>query len=87
MTKKVDAKITSVALQHRSGSGVTKYSKLNPAQLHQQTLNARGAFFKMCVGAETYAVDVLLPYLRGDHRTLQDAGGGGKGPPEWQAHG
>ena len=62
MTKKVDAKITSVALQHRSEGGVTKYAKLNPAQLHQQTLNAREAFFKMCVGAETYAVDVLLPY-------------------------
>jgi hypothetical protein len=62
MTKKVDSKIPSVALQQRFGSGVTKYAKLNPTQLHQQTLNAREAFFKMCVGAETYAVDVLLPY-------------------------
>jgi hypothetical protein len=60
--KKVDAKITSVALHQRSGCGVTKYAELNPTQLHQQTLKAREAFFKMCSGAEAYAVDVLLPY-------------------------
>jgi hypothetical protein len=62
MTKKVDAKIPSVALQQRSGSGVTKYAKLNPTQLHQQTLKARETFSKMCVGAEAYAIDVLLPF-------------------------
>src|SRR5580704_746934 len=61
-TKKADAKVPSVALQQRSGTGVTKYAKLTPVQLHQQTLNARETFFKMCIGAEAYAVDVLLPY-------------------------
>jgi hypothetical protein len=59
--KVMSAKIPSVALQQRSG-GVTKYAELNPAQLHQRTLKAREAFFKMCVGAEAYAVNVLLPY-------------------------
>jgi hypothetical protein len=62
-TKKVtSAKIPPVALHQRSGSGVSKYGKLTPVQLHQQTMNAREAFSKMCVGTETYAVDVLLPY-------------------------
>lgn len=62
MTKKANAQIACVAMQQRSGGGVTKYAEINPTQLHQQTLKAREAFFKMCVGAETYAVDVLLPY-------------------------
>jgi hypothetical protein len=67
MTKKVDgkkvgAKIPSVALQQRSENGARRFAKLTPNELHQQTLNAREAFLKICVGAETYAVDVLLPY-------------------------
>lgn len=62
MTKKADTKIPSVALQQRPEREVRKHAKLAPDKLHQQTLNAREAFFKMCVGAETYAVDVLLPY-------------------------
>jgi hypothetical protein len=62
MTKKADAKITSVALQHRSGSGVTKYAKLNPTQLHQQTLSAREALYGKCVDATNYTYDVVLPY-------------------------
>src|ERR1700722_15016164 len=28
----------------------------------EQTLNARDTLLKMCAGAETYAIDVLLPY-------------------------
>jgi hypothetical protein len=62
MAKKIDAKIPSVALQQRSVGGVTKYARLTPDQLHRQTLNARETLFKMCVGAEAYTVDVLLPY-------------------------
>jgi len=62
MTNKVDTKISSVAMQQRSGDGVRKYAELTPSQLHQQTLNAREALFTMCVGAETYAIDVLRPY-------------------------
>ena len=62
MTKRVGTKIPCVALQQRSGDGVRKYAKLTPDQLHQQTLTARETLFTMCVGAETYAVDVLLPY-------------------------
>ena len=54
--------IASVAMQQRSENGARKHAKLTPNQLHQQTLNARQVFFGMCVGAETYAVDVLLPY-------------------------
>lgn len=67
-TKKAEeTKIPSVAMQHRSGQqgsekGVRKYVKLTPVQLHQQTLKARETFSKMCVGAEAYAIDVLLSY-------------------------
>jgi hypothetical protein len=61
MTNKLKANAPAVALQQRSGDRVTKYDKLTTNQLHQQTLNARDAFFKMCAGAETYAADVLLP--------------------------
>jgi len=61
-TKAEVTKITSVATQQRSENGVKKYAKLTTDQLHQQTLGARHVFFGMCVGAEAYAVDVLLPY-------------------------
>jgi len=84
--KAVDAKIPSVALQQRSG-GVTKYAELTPAQLHQQTLNARETFFKMCVGAEAYAVDVLLPYCVEIIARYRFAGRRDERSPEWQAHG
>jgi hypothetical protein len=84
MTKKVDAKIPSVALQQRPEGGVRKYAKLNPTQLHQQTLSAREALYKRCVGAEAYAVDVLLPCC--EEIIARYRMRGGEGPPEWQAH-
>jgi len=60
--KTAGSKVAPVAMQQKSGSGVTKYAGLNPVQLHHQTLKARETLFKMCMGAETYAIDVLLPY-------------------------
>jgi hypothetical protein len=62
VTKKADTKVPSVALQQRSDGGVTKHAKLTQHQLHQQTLKARETLFKMCDGAEKYAVDVVVPY-------------------------
>ena len=61
-TKAADTKSASVALQQRSEDGAKKFAKLTPNQLHLQTLSARQVFVGMCVGAEAYAVDVLLPY-------------------------
>jgi hypothetical protein len=49
-------------MQQKTGQAVGKYSALTTDQLHQETLKARETFFEMCVGAERYAVDVLLPY-------------------------
>jgi hypothetical protein len=60
--KTAQTKTPSVALQQRSEDGRRKYAKLTPDQLHRQTLNARETLFAMCVGTESYAVDVLLPY-------------------------
>jgi hypothetical protein len=62
VTKKLIARNASVAMQQKTGQAVGKYSALTTDQLHQETLKARETFFEMCVGAERYAVDVLLPY-------------------------
>src|SRR6266496_2124594 len=80
-TKVMGAKIPSVAPQQRSGRGVTKYAELNPAQLHQQILKARDTFFQMCVGAEAYAVAVLLPYCEEVIERYRMPGVGAKGRP------
>jgi len=53
---------TSVASQQKSQRTRSKHASLTPDQLHQETLDARKTFFEKCVGAEKYAIDVLLPY-------------------------
>jgi hypothetical protein len=68
-------------MQQRSGSGVGKYAKLAPDQLHQQTLKARETFFKMWVGAEAYAIDVLLPYCEEVIQRYKMPGVGAKDRP------
>ena len=62
MTANVIARNASVASQHKTGQTVGKHSALTTDQLHQETLKARATLFQMCVGAESYAVDVLVPY-------------------------
>lgn len=49
-------------MQQKTGKTVGKHSALPPDQLHQETLKARETLFQKCVGAERYAVDVLVPY-------------------------
>lgn len=55
-------RITSVATQQKAGRTISKYANLTPDQLHQETLNARNTLFEKCVGAEKFAIDVLVPY-------------------------
>jgi len=62
MTTNVIARNASVAMQQKSGQTVGKHSALPTDQLHQEMLKARDTFLQKCVGAESYAVDVLLPY-------------------------
>jgi hypothetical protein len=62
VTKKLIARNTSVATQQKSGCNVKNLADLPTDQLHQATLEARETLFQKCVGAESYAVDVLLPY-------------------------
>jgi hypothetical protein len=61
-TKAAGSKVACVAMQQRPEDGVRKYAKLTPDQLHRRTLNARETLFKMWVGTETYAIDILVPY-------------------------
>jgi len=53
---------TSVASQQKSQRTPNQYASLTPNQLHLEMLDARNTFFQKCVGAEKYAIDVLLPY-------------------------
>lgn len=53
---------TSVALQQKSQQPKRKLSNLTPEELHQGTLDARNIMFEKCVGAEKYAIDVLVPF-------------------------
>ncbi len=53
---------TSVATQQNSHRTRNQYATLTPNQLHLKTLDARNTFLEKCVGAEKYAIDVLLPY-------------------------
>ena len=48
-------------MQQKSKQTVGKPSALTTDQLHQETLKARETLFQKCIGAERYAVDVLLP--------------------------
>jgi hypothetical protein len=61
MPKRADAASASVALRQKVAG---KYASLTTDQLHRETLNARKAFFDKCVGAQSYAIDVLLPYCQ-----------------------
>jgi len=61
MTKKVSPKITSVALQQRSGTGVRKYARLTNQQLHIEMLEVRNDFFNRCVETQAYGIATLLP--------------------------
>src|ERR1019366_845097 len=62
MTKDANANHASVAMQQKSRRTISKYANLTPEQLHHETLNARNTLFEKCVGAEKYAIDVLVPY-------------------------
>jgi hypothetical protein len=62
MTTNVIARNASVAMQQKTAQTVGKHSALPTDQLHQEMLKARDTFLQKCVGAESYAVDVLLPY-------------------------
>ena len=62
MTATVIARNASVAMQQKTGQTAAKHSALPTDHLHQETLKARETLFQMCVGAERYTVDVLLPY-------------------------
>jgi hypothetical protein len=64
MTKDANANNASVAMQQKSRRTISKYANLTPDQLHQETLSARDVFFEKCVGAQSYAIDVLLPYCQ-----------------------
>jgi hypothetical protein len=54
------ASASSVARQQKVT--VAQLTALNNAQLHAQTQKARDEFFGKCVGAQSYANDVLIPY-------------------------
>jgi hypothetical protein len=54
---------SSVSLQQKFPvSPVRKHASLTPEQLHLDMLHARDALYSKCVEAETYIIDVLLPY-------------------------
>jgi hypothetical protein len=54
------ASASSVAPQQKAP--VAQLTTLNNSQLHTQTQKARDEFLDKCVGAHSYAKDVLIPY-------------------------
>jgi hypothetical protein len=58
----ITSRNTSVATQQKSHRTRNQYATLTPNQLHLKTLDARNTFLEKCVGAEKYAIDVLVPY-------------------------
>ena len=54
------ASASSVASQQKIT--VAQLTVLNDLQLHAQTQKARNEFFGKCVGAQSYAKEVLIPY-------------------------
>lgn len=75
---------TSVALQQKSQQRTKKHATLTPDQLHLGTLAARDMFFEKCVGAEKYAIDVLLPYCEEIIRRYRMPGVAAKNRPNGQ---